>query len=180
MKSFFRSFLPSKTGQVDTNDDSMECLNTCLRQVKPCMSLDRTQHAETKFDPRPNGGFLLFQISILNYYIQYMALVWYVPRSRITLNVLLFWPPNTYLSKISWINFWKKLLVQTTNFFSTIDSADYLLCTEIVFDIQNNFCIQHVLPKDLPEYIAWYILTYFVFVQFLNKSIKFIHKRQKV
>ena len=53
MKSFFRSFLPAKTGQVDTNDDSMECLNTCLRQVKPCMSLARTQHAETKFDPRP-------------------------------------------------------------------------------------------------------------------------------
>ena len=133
----------------------MECLNTCLRQVKPCMSLDRTQHAETKFDPRTSGGFLLFQISILNYYIQYLALVWYVPRSRITLNVLLFWPPNTYLSKISWINFWKKLLVQTTNFFSTIDSADYLLCTEIVFDIQNNLCTQDVIPMFCKNKSFW-------------------------
>ena len=37
--------------------------------------------------------------------------------------------------------------------------SEYLLCTEIVFDIQNNFCIQHVLPMFCKKKSFWQKFT---------------------
>ena len=44
-----------------------------------------------------------------------------------------------------------ELQVQYIHENSKLKPGENMLCTEIVFDIQNNFCTQHVLPSCSPE-----------------------------
>ena len=60
---------------------------------------------------------------------------------------------------------------------SSSEHGENMLCTEIVFDIQNNFCTQHVLPIFCKKKCSWQRFTctkvFFLFLQWslLNAKI---------